>query len=134
MTTVQAMGWISVVLAVIVTAPWWLRKANALTFKSRDKRFLNLIKLLRKLHKPLGIALIALTLWHGLMALGTLRLHTGLIAHVSFVITGLLGIAFWLLKDKRAFKGHKVMALVSFLLFLLHLIEPWALGKWFGIW
>ena len=133
MTTVQAMGWIAVVLAVIVTAPWWLRKANALTFKSRDKRFLNLIKLLRKLHKPLGIALIALTLWHGLLALGTLRLHTGLIAHVSFVITGLLGIAFWLLKDKRAFKGHKVMALVSVLLVLVHIFWRGAIYQLFGV-
>ena len=133
MTTVQAMGWISVVLAVIVTAPWWLRKANALTFKSKNKRFLNLIKLLRKLHKPLGIALIALTLWHGLMALGTLRLHTGLIAHVSFVITGLLGIAFWLLKDKRAFKGHKVMALVSVLLVLVHIFWRGAIYQLFGV-
>ena len=133
MSTVQVLGWISIILTVIVTAPYWLRKLNGWTVKTRDKRFLNLIKFLRKLHKPLGVALVAISLWHGLMALGRLRLHTGLIAHVSFVITALLGISFWLLKDKRAFKGHKVMALVSVLLVLVHIFWRGAVYQLFGI-
>lgn len=133
MNTVQILGWVAVALTALVTAPYWLRKLNGWTFKTRDKRFLNFIKFLRKLHKPAGILLVALTLWHGLLALGTLRLHTGLIAHVAFVITGLLGIAFWLIKDKRAFQGHKVMALVSVMLVLVHIFWRGAVYQLFGV-
>ncbi len=127
------LGYLSIALVVLVTAGWWLRKLNALTFKTKNKQFLNLLKFLRKLHKPLGILLVSVALWHGFAALGTVRPHTGLVAYFAFVLTGLLGVAFWLKKDKRAFKGHKVMAFISVVLLVLHLLWPGAIWQLFGV-
>lgn len=130
----RVLGWVSVTLAVLAASPYWLRMLNNWTFKTRDKRFINLLKVLRKVHKIAGLLLAAIALYHGYLALGrNLRLHTGLLVYLSFALTAGLGAIHLLVKDKRAFKGHKVMALVSFLLFLLHLLKPNALSAWFGI-
>lgn len=131
----RLLGWLSVILAVIATSPYWLRKLNSWTFKTKDKRLLNLLKVLRKAHKIAGLLLAAIAIYHGYLALnGGLRLHTGTLVYLSFLLTVLLGVVHFYKKDKRAFKGHKVMALVSVLLFALHLLKPWALGQWFGLW
>ena len=131
----RVLGWISVALAVIASSPYWLKALNKWTFKTKDKRFLNLIKRLRPIHKAAGILLAAIALVHGWMALGgRIGLHTGFLAYLGFLLTIILGISFYSAKDRRAFKGHKVMALIGFLLIMLHLIRPWALGEWFGVW
>ena len=131
----RLLGWASIILAVIATSPWWLRKLNSLTFKTKDKRFTNLLKFLRKAHKVAGLLLAVVAIYHGWLALnGGLKLHTGTLVYLSFLLTVLLGIVHFYKKDKKAFKGHKVMALLSVLLFALHLLKPWALGQWFGLW
>lgn len=131
----RLLGWISVALAVLATSPYWLRTLNSWTLKSKDKRFMKLLKFLRKWHKLAGLILIAVAAVHGLWAVGwRIKLHTGSLVYLSFLLTVALGAVHFFKKDKRAFKGHKVMALVSFLFFLLHLIKPWALGQWFGLW
>lgn len=131
----KLLGWLSVALILIATAPYWLRKINQWTVKTKDKRFLNLIKRLRPIHRIAGVLLAIIALAHGWMALsGRIALHTGLLLYLALLLTAGLGAAFYFKKDRRAFKGHKVMALVSVLLLLLHLIKPWALGQWFGIW
>jgi hypothetical protein len=127
------LGWVSVALAAVATAPWWLRMLNKHVIKTKDKRFVSFIKFLRPVHKAAGILLAGIALYHGWVALGSqIRIHTGLLVYASFFLTAALGAVFYFKKDKHAFKGHKVMALVSVVLFLLHLIRPWALGEWFG--
>ena len=128
----RLMGYLTLALLVIVTAPYWLRTLNQWTFKTKDKRFFNLLKFLRKLHKPLGLVLAALAAWHG-YTIFRLNLHTGLLAFISFVITAILGGMHYKLKDKRIFKIHKIMAFVSVLLVALHLLWPGALRQVFGI-
>lgn len=131
----RLLGWISVGLAVISASPYWLRMLNKWTFKTKKKWFTKLLRTLRPIHKATGLLLAAVALVHGYLALNQqIKFHTGSLVYLGFLLTVLLGIAHFYKKDKRAFKGHKAMALVSFLFFLLHLIEPWALGKWFGIW
>lgn len=135
MNIYQILGWASVFLAVLASSPYWLRTLNNWTFKTKDKRFLKLIKTLRPIHKVAGALLAVIALVHGYLALSNnLKLHTGLLVYLSFLLTAGLGMVHHFKKDKRAFKGHKVMALISFILFLLHLLAPWALGQWFGIW
>ncbi len=103
--------------------------------EDQGQAFFNLLKRLRPIHKTAGILLALVAGVHGLMALnGRLTLHTGSLVYLGFLLTVLLGIRHHFKKDKRVFKGHKTMALISFLLFILHLVEPWALGKWFQIW
>ena len=131
----RVLGWVSVGLAVISASPYWLRMLNKWTFKTRQKWFIKLLRTLRPIHKVAGLLLAVVALVHGYLALNQqIKLHTGTFVYLGFLLTVLLGIAHYYKKDKQAFKGHKVMALASFLFFLLHLFEPWALGKWFGIW
>lgn len=131
----RLLGWISLGLAIVSASPYWLRTLNKWTFKTKKKWFTNLLRELRKIHKITGLLLAVIALYHGYLALNNnIKLHTGTLVYAAFLLTVVLGVVHYFKKDKRAFKGHKVMALVSFMLFLLHLIEPWALGKWFGIW
>lgn len=131
----RVLGWVSVALAVIASAPYWLRTLNSWTFKTRDKRFLKLLKTLRPIHKVAGLLLAVIALYHGYLALNqNIKLHTGLLVYIAFFLTALLGVIHYFKKDKRVFKGHKAMVVISFLLFILHLLAPWMLGQWFGVW
>ncbi len=129
----QILGWLSVAILVIVTAPYWLRTLNNWTIKTKDKRFLNFLKFLRKLHKPLGVVLAGIALWHAYLALGSLRLHTGLLVYLGILLTAVLGYLHHRKKDKRIFKGHKTMALISALLLVLHLLWPGAIWYLFKV-
>ena len=129
----KTLGIISLILVILITAPYWLRMLNSWIFRTKDKRFMSLLKFLRKLHKPLGLALVAIALWHGYQALGGLRLHTGLLAFAGFIITACFGGIYYKTKQKKFFKAHKIMALVSVSLLALHLIWPSALWYLFRI-
>lgn len=129
----KVLGYLSIALVVLLTSPYWLRKINSWTLKTKDKRFLNGIKFLRKLHKPLGIVLGIIALWHGYLAWGALRLHTGVLAYAGFILTIGLGYLFYKKKDKRFFKGHKALALISIVLLIIHLLWPSALWTLFKI-
>lgn len=131
----RTLGYITLALLVIVTAPYWLRTLNSWTIKTKDKRFLNFLKFLRSIHKPLGIVLAAVALWHGyeILLKYQFRLHTGVIAYAGFVLTAILGILHWRRKDKRIFKGHRTMAAISAALVALHLLWPGAIRQLFGI-
>lgn len=123
----KTLGIISLILVVLITAPYWLRLLNSLTLKTKDKRFFGLLKFLRKLHKPMGLLLAAIAVWHGYLAWGSLRPHTGMLAFLGFFITVILGGIHYKAKSKKIFKAHKVMALVSAALLALHLLWPGAL-------
>ena len=131
----RVLGWITLALAVIASSPYWLRTLNSWTVKTKDKRFMNFLKRLRKIHKPLGGLLAVIALVHGYMALsGRIALHTGLLVYLGFFLAAGLGLWHHLKKNPKVFKAHKTVVLISFLLLALHLIKPWALGQWFGIW
>ena len=104
------LGYMSIALIVLLTAPYWLRTLNGWTIKTKDKRFFNLLKFLRKLHKPLGIALALIAFCHGYLALGALRLHTGVLAYAGFILTAAVGFLFFIKKKKKLFKAHKTLA------------------------
>ncbi|MHC1786553.1 MAG: hypothetical protein AB9880_05810 [Christensenellales bacterium] len=129
----KILGIINVVLVVIITAPYWLRTLNKWTLKTKDKRFLDAIKFLRKLHKPLGITLALMIAWHGYLALGAIRLHTGLLAYIGFLLTVTVGGIYYRKKGKQLFKLHKALALSSVILVLIHLLWPNAIWQIFGI-
>ena len=129
----KTLGIISLILVILITAPYWLRVLNSWTLKTKDKRFFSLLKFLRKLHKPLGLLLAAVSLWHGYLAWGSLRPHTGMLAFLGFIITACFGGIYYKIKNKKLFKAHKIMALVSVGLLLLHLVWPAALWSLFRI-
>jgi len=129
----KILGLINLALVVIITSPFWLRTLNKWTFKTKDKHFLDTVKFLRKLHKPLAIVLALNILWHAYLALGTIRLHTGLLAYISFLLTVTVGGIYYKKKGKLLFKVHKTLALVSVLLVIIHLLWPEAIWQIFGI-
>ncbi len=91
------------------------------------------VKTLRVAHKPAGAALGILALIHGILALGTLRLHTGSIVWILALLTAILGGMFYRKKKAPLFRWHKRLALATALLTLVHLIFPYALCHLFGI-
>ncbi|MCR3956971.1 MAG: hypothetical protein NUK57_11800, partial [Gudongella sp.] len=123
----SVLGWLNVVVLAVILLPYILNFLNRKFIKTQNQGFRNTVKLLRRLHKPLGLALAILALVHGYLALGSLRLHTGSLLYLSIFITALLGGSFYKLKKRALFTWHKRMALVSFLLLLLHIFYPSAL-------
>lgn len=127
------LGWVALVLLVVMVSPFILRLLHTKVFKHKSKSLLQVIKALRKIHKPLGLALVLVATVHGIGTLGRVGLHTGSLVLMSAIMTGFLGLAFWKKKDKRALQGHRVMSLVTLILLLLHLFWHDALLTLFGI-
>lgn len=127
------LGWVTLVALAVMVLPYVLRMVNKWAFKNECKGLSKAVKILRQIHKPLGIALVVVAAVHGYGMLGRLRLHSGSLTLMSIIVTGVLGAIFWKKKDKRALQGHRVMALVSVLFLLLHLFWPAALYSLFGL-
>ncbi len=122
-------GWLNVALVVVITAPWWLRKLNEWFFHSKARGYLQLQKVLRKLHKPLAAILLLSIVTHGLLVMGTLlKLNTGTLALVVFLLTAGIGLILWLAKKYKLLPWHKIGALAAVLLVVAHLIWPYIFG------
>ena len=120
-------GWLSLIVFAIVLAPYFLNLINRKFIKTKNKTFFKVVKTLRSVHKPLGIALIIFGIVHGYMALRSFRIHTGYLAYLSILITGILGGSFYKLKKIQLFVWHKRMAVVTVVLFILHFFFPSAM-------
>ncbi len=129
----EFIGFINVALIVALTSPYWLRLINKVLFKNKNKDIVKLIKPLRKLHKPMGLAILVLAPFHGYLALGGLRPHTGSLVGLMATITILLGGTYFFTKKKAIFKWHKVAALLTVILLAVHLLFPSALYTLFKI-
>ena len=123
----SVLGWINVAILGVILAPFALNFLNRKFIKTNSRGYAETVKFLRRLHKPLGAFMAVFALVHGYMAMGGLRLHTGSLLYVSIFATALLGGSFYRFKKRALFQWHKRMALVSFLLLLLHLFYPSAL-------
>lgn len=121
------LGWLNVILVAILLSPFILTRLNRSFIKTKNPTFQSTVKFLRKLHKPLGAALLLVTLIHGWMALGGLRLHTGTLLFLSFLVAGLLGFAFHATKKPALFKWHRRILWLSTALSALHLLFPGAI-------
>jgi hypothetical protein len=118
------LGWLNVFLLVVMTAPYWLRFLNNHTLRLKGGAYGKTIKVLRTIHKPLGIVIVLIALVHGYLALGALRIHTGLILWLMIFITASLGASFYFTKKKSLFVWHKRMVLVVILFLLIHRLFP----------
>lgn len=128
----QILGIINVVLLLVITSPYWLRRLCQLFLPKKKLASTRLMKALRAVHKPLGVCLLLITLAHGYLALGTPRPHTGTLAGILVLATVVLGILLFRKKKVVFFKWHKRAALLTALLTLLHLLLPNALSYLFG--
>lgn len=128
----QILGIINVALLIVITSPYWLRWLGQRFFPKKKIASTKLMKVLRAVHKPFGVCLLLIMLTHGYLALGALRLHTGVLVGISVLATVVLGILFFWKKKAVFFKWHKRAALLTVLLTLLHLFVPNALYYIFG--
>lgn len=128
----RILGIINIVLLVVVTAPYWLRRLGAWLFPAKKIAASKPMKVLRAAHKPLGVCLLLLALVHGYLALGALRLHTGTLVGLAVVIAVIFGILFYRKKKIVLLQWHKRAVLLLVLLTLLHLLAPSALYSIFG--
>ncbi len=128
----KMLGILNVVLIIIIVLPYCLRRLGQRFFPQKKIASTKLMKLLRSVHKPLGICLLLITLIHGYLALGSLRMHTGTLVGIIVLATVVLGILFYRKKRAVLLKWHKRAALLMVLLTLLHLFAPSALYYIFG--
>jgi hypothetical protein len=118
------LGWFTIALLLVMTAPFWLRFLNKHVLHLKGGAYGKTIKTLRTIHKPLGVAIAVVALVHGYLALGALRLHTGSLLWLAVLVTAVLGVLFYYFKKKPLFAWHKRMVLVVLFLLLVHLIFP----------
>jgi hypothetical protein len=126
-------GWMNIGFIAVMTAPYWLRFLNNHTLRLKGGGYAKTIKVLRAIHKPLGILILTLAAIHGYLALGALRLHTGTIAGTMLLITVLLGAFYFLTRKKPAFTWHKRFVVVLLFFILIHLLFPSAVYYLFHI-
>ncbi len=122
------LGWINLVVIGILVTPYVLNFLNRKFFKTKNALYKRVLKISRKIHKPLALVIVILAPIHGYMALGTLfRLHTGTFLYLSILITAVFGGLFYRFKKRKLFKLHKAMALVTVIIFLVHFYFPSAI-------
>ena len=121
------LGWFNISLFAVITSPSWIGFLNKHFFHAKSQKYQKFIRTLRKIHKPLGLALAVLSFVHGYLALGSIRLHTGLLAAVTVCAIAVLGIVFYRTKKRTVFVWHRTLALALFCLLIVHIIFPNAL-------
>ena len=133
MALYAVLGWINIALVSLMLLPYFMRLLNQHVLKKKGGAYVKLNKLLRKAHRYIGGALILSILFHGWMALGALRLHTGTLAGSLALAAAAFGSIFALAKKKWAFKTHKALAFAFTAFVIVHLVAPSAMYYIFGM-
>lgn len=131
MISYSLLGWTSVIILGILILPFVLTRLNKMTLKTNNKGFFDGIKFLRKLHKPLGILLVAISFYHGYLVLGAIRFHTGTVLFTAILATVVLGGYFYKMKKRDALKFHRVLSSIVIVLLFIHIFYPYAFSNLF---
>lgn len=124
------LGWVSVVLAFLLSIIYILRVVNKYFFDNKHPFLTKWNKKLRKPHIALGKVVLATALIHGLSStVDVLSLNYGTYV---FVVMVLLGVTFDLKKQLKPFKGfmfyHRILTLAMVILLVLHLLDVGIMG------
>lgn len=123
----EVLGIISAALFVMVMLPFLLRHFNRIFFNGKNRMIARWRMWFRKIHKPAGFGLAVISLVHGYLALGSIRLHTGTLAWLVSIFAVILGILFSIKKKAVYLVWHRRAALLAILFIALHLLVPGAL-------
>lgn len=126
----KVLGWFNVIILLLLIAPCVLSFYNK-SLKNISFKLLFVILYLKKLHKKLGLLLLFTPLIHGYMALREIPFHTGSILYLFILLTIIHGAIYSQFKKKLHFNLHKILAIISISLFLLHLFYPWSFSAIF---
>lgn len=119
-------GWISAGFLGILILPFILLRLNKYIFKTKSKVFFDSIKVLRKIHKPLGVLFLAAALYHGYLILGRITLHTGTVLYAIIILTVVFGGGYYRTKNSNFLKLHRLFAATVLVMFLVHFFYPYA--------
>lgn len=121
------LGFLNIALLAVMTSPFWLRVLNDHSLHLKGGTYGKALKFLRMIHKPLGASILIIASIHGYLALGAIRLHTGVLLLLAILGTAILGFSFFLLKKRSLFVWHRRLVTVIIFFLLLHLLFPSAL-------
>lgn len=121
----EVLGFLNIFLLSVLVLPYVLRMANAKFVHTKASQFFALLKALRAVHKPAAALLVVSMGAHAYLALGRLQLHTGTVAVAGFVLTALLGLAYYASKKKPLLILHRSCMALSVVLLVTHLVRPW---------
>ncbi|KZL91727.1 FMN-binding protein [Clostridium magnum] len=115
------LAWISVAIASLLCIIYILRKLILKT-KGKNKFIISLNKILRKVHKPLGVLLIITGLTHGIFSsVSVLSLNLGTITWVIAILLTLT----WMFR--KSLKGwiyyHRILSVIFALVLIAHIIQ-----------
>jgi len=120
MNWIRFIGWLNIGLLVVMILPFLLRQFSTRVKKVKGKWYPKLNKFLRTIHKPLGIAIVLLSMLHGYLVFGGFRLHTGTLELFAIVIMAALGATFYFTKKKSFLVWHRWALVLLVLMVLLH--------------
>lgn len=123
----EVLGILSAVLFTIIMMPFLLKHFNRVIYKGKNRMITSWRMRFRKVHKPGGFGLAAISLIHGYLALGAIRLHTGTLAYIVCIAAVILGVLFSIKKKAVFLVWHRRAALLAILFIALHLLAPGAL-------
>jgi uncharacterized protein with FMN-binding domain len=117
-------AWISIILTVILSAIYVLRKLIGKS-KGKNAYLLVLNKSLRKHHKLLGILLVVTGLIHGYFSSESILSFN--LGTVAWILSILLGLNWMARKKLSKYKGwiyyHRILTLVFILTIVLHVVQ-----------
>lgn len=120
------LGYLSSALLALLFLPYVLRILNQKLFGNQPAIH-TAVKTSKKLHRPLGVLVAVISIVHGYLALGGFRLHTGSLLYFSMLLTALCGVLFFVKKKKNLLFLHRFFAVVTILLWAVHLLFPSAI-------
>ncbi|MBN2852396.1 MAG: FMN-binding protein [Clostridia bacterium] len=125
-------AWIALGLAVLLSIIIVLRVLRKKVFKSQNSLINKLDRGLRKFHKPLGISIIVVGLYHGLFS--TVSVFSVNLGTATWILTILLALTWLLKKQLKKVKNwmfwHRVLTLVFVAVLILHIID---VGGFIGV-
>lgn len=120
-----AFAWVALGLAVLLTIIIVLRILNKRVFKNRNELVKKTDRGLRKIHKPLGVAIIVVGLYHGLFS--TVSVFTLNLGTVTWLLSVLLAVTWVFRKALKKVKNwmfwHRVLTLAFVVVLVLHIVD-----------
>lgn len=131
---VSTLGWLNVILLILVAQIYTLKKIMIAinTSESKIKDIIAVVpwqkiyKFWRMLHPFMGLLTLVIGSYHGYLALGGLRLHTGSLVLTNLFLLAIVGgILFKSISLKNRMRFiHRSLALLLIATFLIHYFWP----------
>lgn len=86
-----------------------------------------ILKITKKIHRPLGMLFLIVAPVHGFLALGRITLHTGSLLYLGILLMFFIYILGQAKVLKKWILFHRFCAILVVGLFLLHYFWPWAI-------